>query len=311
MTVHCVTPNPAVDVTYRLDAVALHGVNRVDTVTRRPGGKGVNVARLLAARGLDVATYGFLGGSTGRQLRELLRDLQPAIEQRWTESDAETRLTIAVVDDTDTTMFNEPGRPVTTADWDHLVSAVVSQCRPGDVVTVSGSLPAGSDPQQLARLVAGARDRGATVVVDTSGPALLASAEAGAHVLKPNHHELIEVTGADDIRSGITSLLEAGCRAVVASLGADGLILGTADGCLTAGLGRALTGNPTGAGDALVAALAAGLSVSGGADLNASLAQALPSAVAWSGAAVLSPVAGEIDHHVADHLVLEVTTKEL
>ncbi len=311
MTVHCVTPNPAVDVTYRLDTVALHAVNRVGAVTRRPGGKGVNVARLLAARGLDVAAYGFLGGATGHQLRELLHELQPAVEQRWTDTGAGTRLTIAVVDDTDTTMFNEPGRAVSAQDWERLASAVADGCRPGDVVTVSGSLPAGSDPARLGDLVEAARARGAVVVVDTSGPGLLAAAAAGADVLKPNQHELLEVTGAVDVRSGIAALLAAGAGAVVASLGADGLILGTPDRTTTARLGRELRGNPTGAGDALVAALAAGLAAGTGAAIAVRLAEALPSAVAWSAAAVLSPVAGEIDEAVAGRFVHDVTMEDL
>lgn len=311
MTIHCITPNPAVDVTYRVDAIAVHAVNRVTEVTERPGGKGVNVARLLAARGADVAAYGFLGGHSGELLTDLLQDLQPAIQQRWTTSQAETRRTIAVVDDADTTMFNEPGRPVTSVDWERLTATVDSQCRPGDVVTISGSLPTTSDPEQLAQLVARTRGRGATVIVDTSGSGLLAAAAAGAHVVKPNQHELLEVTGTSDVRAGITTLLDAGCHAVVASLGADGLILGTRDRTLTAALGRTLHGNPTGAGDALVAALAAGLATAATRDLATALAGALPNAVAWSAAAVLSPVAGEIDHAQADQLAHEVTTKEL
>lgn len=311
MTIHCVTPNPAVDVTYRLDTVAVHAVNRVAEVTRRPGGKGVNVARLLAARGQDVATYGFLGGSTGQQLCDLLYGLQPDIRQLWTTTGAETRLTIAVVDDQDTTMFNEPGRTVSSEDWEHLTQAVTDHCRAGDVVTISGSLPAGSTARQLAWLVAAAREAGATVIVDTSGPGLVAAAEAGAHVLKPNQHELLEITGATDIPQGIGTLLDAGAQAVVASLGADGVILGTPHRSWTAGLGENLTGNPTGAGDAMVAALANGLTGTQATDLATALAAALPSAIAWSAAAVLSPVAGEIDHLMADQLTAKVTTKEL
>lgn len=311
MTIHCVTPNPAVDVTYRLPTVRLHAVNRIDQVTQRPGGKGVNVARLLAAAGRDVATYGFLGGSTGQQLSDLLHRLQPAIQQRWTATASDTRLTIAVVDDRDTTMFNEPGRAVTDDDWEHLTAAVTTHCGPGDVVTISGSLPAGSTPGHLGTLVARSRDAGATVVVDTSGPALLAAAHPGAHVLKPNQHELLEITGATDVQQGAAALLDAGCQAVVASLGADGLLLATSRHAWTARLDEALSGNPTGAGDALVAALAQHLATGSADNLEAALLDALPDAVGWSAAAVLSPVAGEIDPRVADQLTRHVILKEL
>lgn len=309
MAVHCVTPNPAVDVTYRVGTVDLHGVNRVTQVIRRPGGKGVNVARLLAARGHNVAVYGFLGGSNGEQLSGLLSELEPAVDQRWTPA-GETRLTIAVVDTEDTTMFNEPGTAVSDADWDALIGDLVSRCAPQDVVTVSGSLPAGSEARHLAQLVTGVKHRGARVIVDTSGPELLAAAGAGADVLKPNHHELADVTGSADIGSGIDALLTAGAGAVVCSMGSRGLVLGAPETRLNARLGRSLVGNPTGAGDALVAALAAGLASSCG-SVVADLARALPSGVGWSAAAVLSPVAGEIDHSVADQLAAEATTEEM
>lgn len=305
--IHCITPNPAVDITYRVAGLTLHGVNRVRDVVQRPGGKGVNVVRLLAARGMDVAAYGFLGGASGTQVAELLSLLRPEVEQRWTTTGTDTRRTIAVVDEQDTTMFNEPGEPVTAADWERLTVTVAAYCAPGDVVTISGSLPAGSTPEQLADLVRAARSAGGTVIVDTSGPGLLAAAQAQADVLKPNHDELLESTGAPDLTAGIDQLLAAGSRAVVASLGAEGILLGTREARWTARLDRRLSGNPTGAGDALVAALAAWL----GADPEVQLVDALPNAVAWSAAAVLSSVAGEIDQAVADKLTHDVTIKEL
>ncbi|MGC3955338.1 MAG: hexose kinase [Propionicimonas sp.] len=307
MTIHCITPNPAVDITYRVDDLAVHAVNRVREVTRRPGGKGVNVARLLAARGLPAATYGFLGGGTGNQLVDLLEALQPALPQRWTFTGADTRLTIAVVDGQDTTMFNEPGRPVTAGDWDGLAATVAEHCRPSDVVTISGSLPTGAEPERLADLVRAARDAGGTVIADTSGAGLIAAARAGAQLLKPNHHELLEATAAPDLATGIRQLLDAGSQAVVVSQGAEGILLGTPTATYHAGLGQQLTGNPTGAGDALVAALAAAIA----AGPDAPLVDALPSAVGWSAAAVLSPVAGELDQATADQLTHDVTIKEL
>lgn len=309
MSIHCVTPNPALDVTYRVPAVQLHAVNRIAEVSERPGGKGVNVARLLASRGAPVATYGFLGGRTGELLRSLLERLRPDIAQRWTEVPSETRRTIAIVDDADTTMFNEPGAAASDEAWDQLVADISAACAPGDVVTVSGSLPAGSDPARLGELVRAVRSRGAVIVVDTSGPALLAAAGAGADVVKPNHHELMEATGAGDIKEGAARLLASGVGAVVVSRGEKGLLLATREGLVAARLGRVLHGNPTGAGDALVSALAHELALPG--PLNERLLEALPQAVAWSAAAVASPVAGEVDRDLAEGLLTEITIKEL
>ena len=57
-----VTPNPAVDVTYGLDALRPGQVHRVRTVTTRAGGKGVNVARVLARLGSPCAAVGLGSG---------------------------------------------------------------------------------------------------------------------------------------------------------------------------------------------------------------------------------------------------------
>ena len=46
-----VTLNPALDLTYTVDALVRHATNRVRSVAERPGGKGVIVAWVLHAAG--------------------------------------------------------------------------------------------------------------------------------------------------------------------------------------------------------------------------------------------------------------------
>jgi fructose-1-phosphate kinase PfkB-like protein len=143
-------------------------------------------------------------------------------------------------------------------------------------------------------------DAGIPVVVDTSGPGILAAARAGAHVLKPNRHELAEVTGYDRPLEGAHALIDLGAGLVMVSLGADGLMLvGGGREPVSARLARSLRGNPTGAGDAAVAAIASALA--SGADLRGRTAAAARArealarrAVAWSASAVLMPLAGEL-----------------
>src|SRR5699024_5906968 len=66
------TPNPALDVTYEVGQVRVHGEHRVRTVRSAPGGKGVNVARVLTQLDQESLFAGLLGGTTGEQLTELL-----------------------------------------------------------------------------------------------------------------------------------------------------------------------------------------------------------------------------------------------
>ena len=214
---------------------------------------------------------------------------------------APTRRTLAVVDHEsgDATAFNEAGSAWASADWAALVAHVerLLATRRPRVLAASGGLPPGSPTDGYATLVGLARDAGCRVVLDTSGDALLAGVAAGPDVVKPNVHELREVTGVDDPVDGARALQDKGARHVLVSRGPDGMSLVAAGGeVLHAVPTERLRGNPTGAGDAAVAAVAAGL------DAGAPWADLLADAVAWSGAAVLQPVAGVVDPHDVERL---------
>ena len=115
----------------------------------------------------------------------------------------------------------------------------------------------------------------------------LAALEARPTLVKPNRDELREVTGDDDPRTGAARLAQESGAAVAVSAGADGIVLAVGAEVWHASLPHRLHGNPTGAGDAAVAAFARGLASS------LSWPEMLLDAVALSGAAVLAPYAGE------------------
>ena len=119
-----VTLNTALDITYRVPALTPHASHRVTEVTERPGGKGLNVARVLAALGHEVTVTGFAGGDTGRTLRERLAH-EPRVADALRPVAGATRRTIAVVDAAtgDTTQLNEPGPQVSPAEWAAFLSA--------------------------------------------------------------------------------------------------------------------------------------------------------------------------------------------
>ena len=83
-----VTANPAIDVTYDVDDLRLGEVNRVATVTELPGGKGVNVARVLAQLGVEVTCSGLLGGPSGDLLSALLD--ASGVKQAWLRTEHAT-----------------------------------------------------------------------------------------------------------------------------------------------------------------------------------------------------------------------------
>ena len=286
-----VTPNPALDLTWHVERLAIGETHRADADAGavRAGGKGLNVARVAHAEGAAVRAITTAGGRSGEEFAEELR--RSGVPHALVPVAAATRRSIAIVDEAlgDTTIVNERGLNPSDQEWADLLAAVVDALPSARVLVLSGSLPPGAPDGFLPLLIAVAKDGGVPAIVDTSGPALLRAADAGAAVLKPNRAELLEATGITDPIDGAHALLARGAELVLLSMGAAGMLAVTASELVHARLDEPLSGNPTGAGDAAVAACAV-LYAEGERDPELILRRA----AAWSAAAVLMPLAGDI-----------------
>jgi tagatose 6-phosphate kinase len=285
-----ITLNSALDVTYRLAAVRWRDANRVEEVRRLAGGKGINVARVLHALGHQAVVTGFAGGPTGEELRT---DLATAgLHDRLVPIAGETRRTVAVVETGaggGTTLLSEPGPRVTGPEWRRLLECVGGLLGAAEAMVLSGSLPPGVPPDGYATLARQAAAAGVPVLLDADGEALRRGVMGRPVVAKPNAEELRRATFTRDPVAGAEALRRAGAEAVVVSLGQDGLLACTPEGGWRADPPERVVGNPTGAGDAAVAALAVGVAVGQPWPLR------LTHAVALSAAAVRAPLAGGFD----------------
>ncbi len=301
-----VTANLALDVTYGLDRLVPNHAHRVRSVRQRAGGKGVNVARVLHQLGHETRVVAAAGGATGALVRS---DLDAAgLSHDLVGIAGESRRTVTLVSSADgqATLLNEPGPAVSAPEWAQLTGVVRRVSDSAGVVVLAGSLPAGVAAGEYAQLIAMLADQGVPTVLDTSGDALRAGVAAGPDIVKPNAEELAELTSTGDPVEGAVALRELGARDVVVSLGSDGLLAVTGGGSWRARPSRTVPGNATGAGDAVVAALAAGL-------WNGwRWPERLRAAVAASTSAVAAPVAGDIDedHYRGELLAARVTTAD-
>ncbi|MEW1774156.1 1-phosphofructokinase family hexose kinase [Streptomyces sp. NPDC086777] len=297
-----VTLNTALDITYRVGALRPHASHRVSAVTERPGGKGVNVARVLAALGHETTVTGFAGGTTGRAVRERLADT-PGVRDALLPVAGSTRRTIAVVDELtgDTTQLNEPGPQIAPAEWGAFLDHYAELLTAASAVALCGSLPPGVPVGAYTGLIKAARSVGVPVLLDTSGEPLRRGVAARPDLLKPNADELAELTGSHEPLRATQDARRRGARTVVASLGPRGLLALTPEGRWHATPPTREHGNPTGAGDSAVAGLLSGL-----AD-QLPWPDRLTRAVALSAATVRSPAAGEFDRGTYEKLLGQVT----
>ncbi|MFF4502963.1 1-phosphofructokinase family hexose kinase [Streptomyces sp. NPDC001401] len=299
-----VTLNTALDLTYRIPALKPHASHRITEVTERPGGKGVNVARVLAALGHEVTVTGFTGGATGAVVQSQLTAV-PGVIDALIPVAAPTRRTIAVVDEQtgDTTQLNEPGPTITPAEWSAFQEAYEDLLASASAVALCGSLPPGVPVGAYAGLIRLAKAAEVPVLLDTSGEPLRRGVAARPDMVKPNADELAELTGSHDPLRGAQDTRRRGARSVVASLGTDGLLALTPEGRWRATPPARIHGNPTGAGDSVVAGLLSGL------EQQLPWPDRLSRAVALSAATVLAPVAGEFDPAAYEELLPRVDTR--
>ncbi|WP_232805504.1 1-phosphofructokinase [Glycomyces xiaoerkulensis] len=281
-TIVTVTANPSLDRTVRVDRLRRGRLQRARPVRTDAGGKGVNVSRALAAHGLPTRAVLSVGGGTGAELLALLeRDGVPHTAVPVAEP-VRSNLTVAEADGT-VTKLNEPGPRLTPAEAEALLAAAADPHAAW--IAGCGSLPPGAPDHSYARLVERARAAGAGTAVDTSGPALNASLDAGPDLVKPNLDELAAASGAPvatlgDAVKAAELLRGRGAGAVLATLGADGAILVDDSGIHHATAPAGPVVGTVGAGDAALA----GFLAAGGAGPGA-----LAAAVAWGAAAVTLP----------------------
>lgn len=182
------TPSPALDRTVAMDGRLRPGsLNRVGAAREAAGGKGMNVVRAVTRLGGSAIAGVPLGGENGHTFRT--RAATEGLELLWVEAQGETRCcTIVLHGELDhPTEINEPGTPVMASDWERLARLIADR-RP-DWVTVSGSLPAGTSPDELLDALIGAVPA-SRLAVDGGGSMLAAAVRAGVRMISPNRTEL-------------------------------------------------------------------------------------------------------------------------
>lgn len=310
------TPNPAVDITYRVASITPGASHRVEITTERAGGKGINTAAVLTSMGIECLALAPVGTSS---LPAFAADLAArGVPHHLVATPGATRRSIAVVNEAhQATVFNEAGAPVPSATWDRVITDIGRLAQPPGVLTISGSLPPQTAPELVCRITSEARAHRMQIVLDVSGVALRSALAGAPELVKPNWTEAAVTLGGTTSRPApaielARSLVVNGARAALVSDGSAGLALVAGDVSLRAWMPRPLRGNATGAGDALTAALASSLEeVAQLPEGRDAWAEVLRRAVAWSASAVLQPVAGEIDPGDVTRLVHTVEIEEV
>lgn len=261
--IYTVTLNPAIDKTVVIENLRTGSVNRVKSVREDAGGKGINVTKCLKNLGAESVAAMILAGDAGKRLETMLQAMDIPTLAVWAEGESRTNLKVIDPVKGENTDINEPGPVVSAALLDSIKEKIGEKIRPGDLVILSGSLPAGVDKGLYGEWTAYFRSLGACVYLDADGEPMQKGMAAVPYMIKPNNDELAALLGKDKLsmeemlREG-KRLLATGISEIVISLGGDGALFVSGDGCFYAEGLNVPVKSTVGAGDSVVAASAYG-----------------------------------------------------
>lgn len=260
--IYTVTLNPALDKTVEIDGFAPNCVNRVKSLRTDPGGKGINVSKVIYALGGGSVPVGILAGASGQEIAQALAFLP----SHFTFVPGQTRTNLKIVDKQrgTNTDINESGDPVAPETLEELKTYLLSRLTPEDIVVLSGSVPPGTDENIYKQWCADFSRTGAKVFLDADGGLFRNGIEGVPYLIKPNKEELQRLTGktletqAELVDAGRT-LQQLGIQWVVISLGGDGALFLCGEDVYLAEALSVPVSSTVGAGDSMVAALAYGM----------------------------------------------------
>ncbi|QQK07010.1 1-phosphofructokinase [Miniphocaeibacter halophilus] len=260
-----VTLNPSIDISYRLEEFLIDDVNRTDKVSKTPGGKGLNVTRVLKQLNANVLATGFIGGRTGEFLEDGLKDL--SIDTSFLKVKGNTRNCIAVLHEGKQTEILESGEEISKEEQEEFLSLFEKIIKKASVVTISGSVPPGIASDYYEELLKIAGRNNIKVILDTSGNSLkniVLNSEIKPYCIKPNETEIKQIEGKEintkkELIEYLNSNIFDEIELVVVTMGGEGALVKYKNEFYNAEIPKIKVVNPVGSGDSTVAGIAYGL----------------------------------------------------
>ncbi|PGS54437.1 1-phosphofructokinase [Bacillus sp. AFS041924] len=251
-----ITLNPAIDIRYSLPTLYLDEVNRVSSVDKTAGGKGLNVSRVLSQLGAIVTCTGFLGGKSGEWIAEQL--LNSNLTNHFVKIKGETRFCLAVKSKEGHTEILEQGPEILENEREEFLKNFDTILDSNNYIVASGSLPNGVESDLYRHLIEKTNLRGKYFLLDSSGQSLAHSIKGKPFLIKPNKEEFCKLIGLDEISledmiKYAQDICQKGIEYVLLSLGKEGALLISKNKILQAIIPTLTAVNQVGSGDSMLA----------------------------------------------------------
>jgi len=283
-----VTLNPTLDRTVTVDGLILDEANRWTSLRRDPGGKGINVSRVIHELGGETIAYGFIGGFDGEEFKQLLKHQGVPFDFTYIQGEIRSNLIITDLKNRSQTRIDAPGPRISEKELADLTNKIRNIKPKPEFLVLSGSVPPGIPDDIYREFIAIARKQSIKTVLDSDNEWLKEGIKAKPDVIKPNAHETEELLGmkleneAAVIRA-VKALHAKGIEIVAISQGKGAFIISDNNEILKLLPPQVKVRSTVGAGDSAVAGLVMMLSQ------GASLEEAARLAVAAGTATALTP----------------------
>lgn len=259
--IYTVTLNPSIDYVIKVDKLTTGNINRVNEEHVYPGGKGINVTRILKSLDNDNIALGFVSGFTGDYIINSLQELN--LKSDFIKvKEGFTRINVKVKSEEETEI-NGQGPKISKEELNQFYK-VIDKLVDGDILILSGSIPSCLDERLYESIMKKVEDRDIKVIVDATKNLLLNVLKYKPFLIKPNNHELaemfnVELNSTEDVVFYARKLKEMGAQNVLISMGKDGALLVTEnDEVFASNVAKGEVVNSVGAGDSMVAGFIAG-----------------------------------------------------
>ncbi len=255
-----VTLNPSLDRTVNVEELVIDEANRWTSLRQDPGGKGINVSRVVHELGGETIAYGFIGGIDGETLKHLLR--QQGVPFDFTPIEGEIRSNFIITDlkTRRQTRIDAPGPHILGRELRKLIQQITRiKPKPGFLV-FAGSVPPGVPADIYRQLIEKVKNSGIKTILDSDNQWLKEGIVAKPNIIKPNVHEAEELLGThlkDEaaIIEAVKTLANQGIDVAIISRGRDGLIAASEGKILKVTPPQVEVSSTVGAGDSTIAGL--------------------------------------------------------
>jgi 1-phosphofructokinase len=252
--IYTCTLNPSIDYVARVKEFKEGHLNRTESAQMYPGGKGINVSRVLKRLGIESTALGYTGGFTGEFIKEFLTN-ETITHDFITVSDV-TRINVKLKSEKETEI-NGLGPSISSSNQKKLLEKINSM-NDGDFLVLAGSIPQSISEDFYGEIAKKCLQKGVKAVIDTAGTALIKTFPHEPFLIKPNHHELGDLfqTKIESVEDAVfygKKLLNEGVENVIVSMAGEGAIFLNKQHTLLANVPAGIVKNSVGAGDSVVA----------------------------------------------------------